>query len=194
VINSPLSNTGSVQANDRGLIVFEGTASGGTANIVGGGQIEFGAATSMGVKFAFESNGVLTLDDAPQYKGTISGFAHAQLIDLTDIAFANATESFGNGVLTVDDHAGDVAHIKFAGTFTIANFAFSDDGHGGTLINDPPAAKSAPSSGNPLTVLGLLGQYIASSFPMLLGGAASNAWTDVFHAVTPQPLLAHPHA
>jgi len=31
------------------------------------------------------------------------------------------------------------AGLNFNGSYTLANFKFSDDGHGGTLVIDPPA-------------------------------------------------------
>jgi hypothetical protein len=76
------------------------------------------------------------------YKGTISGFGQntTQKIDLADVSFSSAaTKTLAAGVLTVDDHAGHAAHIKFAGSLTLAKFAFQDDGHGGTLIGYSPA-------------------------------------------------------
>ena len=77
---------------------------------------------------------------AQHYTGTISGFGTntTQSIDLTDIQFATATESYANGTLTIKDGLGDVAHIKFSGTHTLASFNFQDDGQDGVLITDPP--------------------------------------------------------
>jgi hypothetical protein len=39
--------------------------------------------------------------------------------------------------LTVNDHGGHIAHIKFAGSFTTGSFTKADDGGGGTLLTDP---------------------------------------------------------
>ena len=125
----------------------------------------------------------------PPYKGAISGFGGntTESIDLVDVGFSSATtKSFAGGVLTVDDHAGHAAHIRFAGSFTLASFGLQDDGHGGTLITDPLAVESAPSAS-------LLGQHIAASLPAFVGDVTSHAWMDVSQAANPPPLLSHPH-
>ncbi len=198
VIASPLSNTGMLLSSGvQSLVLVESTSTGGSAIINGTGLVEFGAATTTGVKFAVGATGQLMLDDSIHYKGTVSGFGQntTQSIDLVDVAFTGSTtKSFAAGVLTVNDHAGDIAHIKFAGSFTLASFKLQDDGHGGTLITDPPVAKSASSDGTGFGLPGLFAQHIASSFPTLIGSIVSNAWMEASHAANPQPLLAHPHA
>jgi hypothetical protein len=83
---------------------------------------------------------------------TISGFGASDKIDLDYIAFGpNTTVAYApnnsntGGVLTVDDHNGDVANIalfvqsiaSFAGSF-----ALSSDSHGGTLVTDPAVAQT----------------------------------------------------
>ena len=98
------------------------------------------------------------------FKGVITGFGKLntdQSIDLLDIDPLTATKTFTAGspnVLTVKDSAGHTAQLKFGGSYTIANFNLSDDGHGGTLIKDPPAASPANVT--------LFGNYIAAGFPV----------------------------
>jgi hypothetical protein len=118
------------------------------------------------------STGELILDDSKHYTGTISGFGTntIQSIDLTDIDFASATESWANGTLTIKDSLGDVAHIKFIGSHTLASFNFADDGQGGVLITDPPVQSKAHSAN-----IALLANYMATSF-VDLGGLCAPCW------------------
>ena len=190
LIASNLKNTGTLNANS-GTILVAGTVSGtGTAVVNGTGQVEFGAASSNGVKFAVGSTGELILDDSKHYTGTISGFGTntTQSVDLTDIDFATATKSYANGTLTVKDGVGDIAHIKFSGTHTLASFNLQDDGQGGVLITDPPV-QSKPQTSN---VAALFGNYIASMFASASNGhgAIPTSWMDA-----PLPhLMSLPHA
>jgi hypothetical protein len=50
------------------------------------------------------------------------------------------------------------AQLKFGGSYTTVNFNLTNDGHGGTLIKDPPAASPAN--------VALFGNYIAAGFPV----------------------------
>jgi hypothetical protein len=49
------------------------------------------------------------------------------------------------GILTVNDHAGDIATIKFVGK---VNLNITDDGNGGTLVTDPPPASKLQNIAN----------------------------------------------
>jgi hypothetical protein len=48
--------------------------------------------------------------------------------------------------------------LKFGGSYTTVNFNLTNDGHGGTLIKDPPAASPAN--------VALFGNYTAAGFPV----------------------------
>ena len=188
-IASNLSNTGALYANNGTILIAGAVTGSGSALINGTGDVEFGAASSNGTKFAAGSTGDLVLDDSKHYTGTISGFGTntTQSIDLTDIQFATATESYANGTLTIKDGLGDAAHIKFSGTHMLASFNSQDDGQGGVLITDPPVS-SKTQIGN----VALFANYIASMFASAsLGhGAIPTSWMD---APLPQ-LLSLPHA
>ena len=95
------------------------------------------------------STGNLVLDHASQFAGTLINFSgdgtasNSNQIDLKDIAYAAGTsESYsGNatgGVLTVVDSQNHSAHISLVGDYTHSTFNLSSDGHGGTLVIDPP--------------------------------------------------------
>jgi hypothetical protein len=198
-IASALNNTGKLNTNG-GTIDVEGAVTGtGLATISSSGQVEFAAASSNGVKFAAGSTGELVLDDSKQYKGTISGFGAntTQAIDLADIAFASVTKSYAPaspntaGTLTIKDGLGDVAHIKFSGTYTLANFKLFDDGNGGTLIKDPPVSNHAVNEQSGLSkIISLLGSFIASFEPTNpQNSGVATSWIDSHNA----PLLVAPH-
>ena len=72
------------------------------------------------------------------FTGTGNGDpATSDKIDLRDISFASYTATYSNQILTVSDGI-DTAHIHFVGNYELANFHFSNDGFGGTLVTDPP--------------------------------------------------------
>ena len=192
-IASAVKNSGVLKSNG-GLIMTSGPVTGsGSGSIVGTGQIEFGAASSNAVKFETGSTGELILDDSAEYTGRVSGFgaSSVQSIDLADISFASATESYSaaNGTLTVKDTAGDTAHLKFSGNYTLASFHLADDGNGGTLITDPAVASKAQANS-----VALLGNYMASS---LVTSSRAHDSAPVAHErahdASP-PLLAVSHA
>jgi hypothetical protein len=65
-------------------------------------------------------------------------------IDLSDIAFASGTTlsfteapSNTSGTLSVSDGV-HTANITLIGQYTTAQFTKASDGHGGTLVGDPP--------------------------------------------------------
>lgn len=139
-----VANSGTLSAED-GTVVVAGAVTGtGSAQIRGPGEIEFGAASTNNVKFETGSTGELVLDESVKYTGTIVGFGLDQSIDLADINEATATLSYApnspntSGVLTINDHDGHVAHVKFDGTFSVGEFHLANDGGGGTLLTDPP--------------------------------------------------------
>jgi hypothetical protein len=145
IASSVTNSLGNLTANE-GEVVAAGAVAGGVAIIEGAGTVEFGAASTANTRFAVASTGKLVLDDAVQYTGTVVGFGAntTQSIDLPNVQFATLSKSYleaspnTSGTLTVKDTAGDIAHIKLSGTYTLANFTFVDDGNGGTLITDPP--------------------------------------------------------
>jgi hypothetical protein len=139
-----VANSGTLAA-DSGTVVIAGAVTGaGSAVIRGPGVVEFGAASTNAVKFVTGSTGELILDESVKYSGAIVGFGLHQSIDLADINEATATLSYApnspntSGVLTINDHDGHVAHLKFDGTFSLGEFHLANDGGGGTLLTDPP--------------------------------------------------------
>ena len=159
-VNGDISNSGLIWAHG-GNISIDGAATGtGGALIDGGATLEFAAASSSNVAFGEGQSGTLVLDNPTAYTGSISGLDAAgpqgsDVIDLKGIAFDAGTSwayadnagSNTGGTLaifeTVNGTTTAVNNIAFAnGDYTTANFLLTNDGHGGTLIAEPPT--SAP--------------------------------------------------
>jgi hypothetical protein len=110
---------------------------GGTLEIMSGGSA---AATSI----TFGGSGSLVLDNSTAFGGKIVGFGGPDQIDLADVGFGPSTTlaySSGplSGTLTASDGT-HTANLTLIGQYTAANFSLSADGHGGTLITDPPVS------------------------------------------------------
>jgi hypothetical protein len=102
--------------------------------------------------------GTLVLDQSVTFtagfQNSIVGFGGQDQLDLRDIVYdpntSKATFSENSdgtsGTLTV---TGDLTKANFPasivlyGDYTTANFALASDGHGGTLVTDPPAPTQA---------------------------------------------------
>ena len=103
-------------------------------------------------------------------------------IDLLDIDSATAQKtSYAAGVLTIKDTKGHTAQLHFSGAYTLGSFNLNDDGHGGTLLTDPPVAPAATAP--------LFGNHIAAAFPAASNGF--NGFAARFDTFT-EPLLAPP--
>jgi autotransporter passenger strand-loop-strand repeat protein len=122
-----------------GGIVSGATISGGELELASGGT-----AGSSTVTFA--GGGILKLDQSTAFTGLVAGFAIPDQLDLADIAFGSGTtlgfvEAGNNtsGTLTVSDGT-HTANILLLGQYAAGNFHLATDGHGGTLVTDPPLA------------------------------------------------------
>ncbi len=139
------SNSGILIADGGNIRIDTAVNDSGSATIFGTSLIQYGAASNDDVTFAVGATGTLILINSSAYTGHVSGFtgtgngnpATSDKIDLRDISFAAHTESYSNNVLTISDGV-DTAHINFVGNYELANFHFSNDGFGGTLVTDPP--------------------------------------------------------
>ena len=156
--------TGTTVNNGGGQYVWQGgvdndltVGSGGFAYVFGGGAVndatldggllqiaEDGTAGSSTITFT-SAGGTLRLDDSDHFDGQIAGFGVPGAIDFADIAFgAQTTLDYiegpgGNtsGTLIVSDGT-ITASILLLGQYLAANFNMASDGHGGTLVTDPP--------------------------------------------------------
>ena len=122
---------------------------GGEPITIGNGStLELATADSGPVSFA-GTTGTLQLDQPASFTGQVSGFAGADGIDLSTVGFSAGTTlgyapNAGNtgGTLTVTAGANSIS-IALLGNYMASSFALSSDGHGGTLISDPPPASQA---------------------------------------------------
>ncbi|WP_461314829.1 AIDA repeat-containing protein [Bradyrhizobium embrapense] len=118
--------------------------SSGNATIAAGTTLELPGASSATVAFQ-GATGTLKLDNSASFAGTVAGMTGADAIDFANISFANVhTPTFNgtssSGTLTVTD--GTVtASIVLLGNYMASTFTTSSDGHGGTLVVDPPATQ-----------------------------------------------------
>jgi hypothetical protein len=113
--------------------------------ITGSTDLQLLGPSNANVAFGAGSRGTLTFDESQAYTGTVAGLAPGNHIDLADISFGAHTtlgytpnNSNSGGVLTASD-ATHAAKIALLGQYAAASFAMASDGHGGTLITNPPA-------------------------------------------------------
>jgi autotransporter passenger strand-loop-strand repeat protein len=152
------ANGGNEQVLSGGTISDTTVSNGGYLVVSAGGTIN--GATINGATMEIASGGLagsntisygggaaLILDAAVSFGGKIAGFALGDYLDLRDVAFSSST-TFGfsgdtaSGTLTVSDGA-HTANIALLGQYVAANFNLASDGHGGTLVSDPPVIAAA---------------------------------------------------
>jgi hypothetical protein len=129
-----LANNGTIFEAAGNLIT--GAITGAGEIVVTPGTTTLGGAVGGGQTIAFASTGgTLALGDAPDFQGTISGFALGDIIDFSAVAPAAITgENFNNGVLTLDDPAGNIV-VNFTDPSSFADpLTFASDGAVGTEI------------------------------------------------------------
>ncbi len=134
-----------------GTEIVHGKASGGTIN---GGLLDVTRGGTASGTVTFVSGGTLELDAGAGFTGAIKGFGKPDLadrIDLRGIAFGTGTtksftEAASNtsGTLTVTRGTHTV-HLVLLGRYKTTNFNLATDGHGGTLVTDPPVAGGGAS-------------------------------------------------
>ena len=119
------------------------TATGNSAaTVANGATLHLGASYNGAVTFA-GSTGTLMLDNSTSFAGTVAGMTGSDAINLTDINFATIqTPTFNGdssgGTLSVTDGV-HTANIALLGNYLASTFTTSSNGHGGTLVVDPPA-------------------------------------------------------
>jgi len=173
-----------------GTLGISGTVTGGTAHIAGASALVFGGPSSADVTFDLSSAGILILDDATKFTGTVAGMLAnpTASIDLENIPFADgSTVKFNSSthLLTVTDAVtGITDKIKIsgsAGTFTATEAADTS-----TLITDPGPA---PHTAN----IALLGNYMASTFASIGNGHDNVPITTGSQAAAHEIPLTVPH-
>jgi hypothetical protein len=149
------------------------------------GEIVFGGST-----------GNLIVDHSSEFSGTIGGqLAIGDVIDFKDIsAGSNASLTYsGNnspGTLTVSDGT-HTANVALLGSYSLANFTASSDGHGGTSVVDPPLA-SSPQLSSLDQQIALFSQYMASDFASTSSSIDNNSLLGPDQLSIPPRLAALP--
>ena len=144
---STVNNTGVIEVNGGNLVVD--TTFAGSAEIIGASLLELGANSSgayssANIAFAAGATGILKLDHAEAFSGTVSGLDDNKL-DLGDITSGADTSIIysgdsAGGILTIVSKADptQVAHIQLTGDYLGSSFTAASDGHGGTSVTEVP--------------------------------------------------------
>jgi Bacterial Ig-like domain/Tryptophan-rich Synechocystis species C-terminal domain len=125
-----------------------------SATIAAGASLELVGADTASVTFQ-GANGALILDHSSTFSGEVIGLtgngnvASSDVIDLKDVAFGSARESYSGtatgGTLQVADALHDTANISLVGNYLNSTFSLYSDGNGGTLVVDPPVTQTPPA-------------------------------------------------
>jgi hypothetical protein len=144
VVESPVDNTGTLEADGRGAnLTLEDAVTGSGMGVIAGGTLQFDAAFNQDVDFVGESD-ELVLTRSQGYTRTLYGFSlvGGDYLDLRDIGFVGpreATVSRGAGkgeVLKVTDGT-HTAEFNLGDDYYLdVSFIAASDGAGGTLITD----------------------------------------------------------
>jgi hypothetical protein len=90
------------------------------------------------VDFAPGSTGIFAFDAPGSFSGTVAGLALGNYLDLVGFAYqGNSTPGYNAGTLAVTEGGGTI-DIALLGSYFAGSFVASSDGHGGTLVTDPP--------------------------------------------------------
>jgi hypothetical protein len=124
--------------------------------VIGAGEtVDPGGGFSGKVTF-FAETGTLKLDNSSSFAGTVAGLRGQDAIDFADIGFgANSSLGYSpnadnsGGTLSVGDGT-HTANIALLGNYIASSFVAASDGHGGTVVYDPPASGATDS--NPATL------------------------------------------
>jgi hypothetical protein len=126
------------------------TLSGGTLEVASGASISY-------LTFVTSAGGILELGASQSFQGSIAGFGSVrgvtEEIDLGDISFDKKTtkvsfkeaKDHASGTLTVTDGT-HTANLTLLGQYAAHNFGLSSDGHGGTIVTDPPSVVGSAAS------------------------------------------------
>jgi hypothetical protein len=119
-ITGSVNNSGVLTVGPGSVLRVDGEVTGGTATIYGSGKLELGGPSSVNVSFDPASNGILVLNSAEKYTGTIAGMDvnAAASINLIHILYTDQpTLNFdpANEILTITDtHVGRMRTINLS--------------------------------------------------------------------------------
>ena len=82
------------------------------------------------------------------------------------------------GVLTITQGTNTV-ELQLEGTYTLANFAIASDGHGGTLLTDPPVVRQNPGNAPAVIANGtVLEVNTPDTGEVTFSGTTGTLWLD----------------
>ena len=118
--------------------------SGGNLSITGNSELELFGASVANVTLASGSTGTLKLDASSQFTGTVAGLVLGNYLDLADLPYAGnaplySASGTNTGTLAVTEGAKTI-NVAVLGSYSADSFVASNDGHGGTLLEDPPSS------------------------------------------------------
>ncbi len=143
MVASGIVNSGVLWANGATLTVQGAVSGNGTATIDGIGTLDFEASTTANVVFGSGTGGTLKLGNSFHFNGTISGFGGSDVIDLANVAAANASISYHEntagtgGTLAISDGA-QTLELSLLGHYSADNFSIVADQLHGTSITYVP--------------------------------------------------------
>ena len=150
-----------------------------------GATLELAGTQSGPVDF-LASTGLLKLDNPASFNGAITGFtgdgtlSGSDQIDLSNVTYnssvqSDSTYNSATGILDVNNGS-NATVLHFAGSYSLANFKFASDGHGGTIVYDPPTTnQSIPTVGSANVVNGTTTTNNAAN-EILFGNGESNTF------------------
>ncbi|MDQ2801132.1 MAG: hypothetical protein M3Y41_00010 [Pseudomonadota bacterium] len=177
-VAASVADAGTIQANGGTLVVWGSVSGAGAATIAGGAALQLESSDNTGVAFADVTGGPLALAAPGGFAGTIAGFGGADTIDLINIGATGLSYSpsdSNGGVLTVLRNAGTLATLHFQGSYAASSFKLASDGHGGTLIEDPPLSRASGPTPLDFKVPGAIAAATAQApTPARVGGSAAS--------------------
>jgi hypothetical protein len=144
VLNSALSNSGTLWANSGSLTVEGAVTGSGNARVSGKATLEFAAVSNANTSFDAGAAGTLMLDQSGAFTGTIAGLAQGDRLNLADIGFS-AAPTLGyaanpagtGGTLTITDGS-HTTNLALLGQYASAGFQAAADQGGGTIVTYTP--------------------------------------------------------
>jgi serralysin len=153
-----IANGGTLEAWGGATLIIDDSITGTGGAVIGAdATLELAAADSGTIAFN-SPTATLILDHPSAFSGHIVGFtgdgtlAASDHIDLRGMTYRSVHASYDSstGVLDVSDGT-TTADIKLAGTYSLADFKFSNDGSGGTIVYGSPTSgqPAGAASGTP---------------------------------------------
>jgi hypothetical protein len=193
-ITGNIIGTGNILAQNNADLTIAGslTAFTGSLTIANNAVLEFGTADFGKVTFASGSSGTVKFDapltqpSSTTFAGTISGLTAKDFVDLADLPFTQGKMTYGysgtaaGGTLKITNQSTNQSvSLQLVGNYLNSSWTLSKDATGGTLVVDPPATSSPPTS--------TLDSLVAGDLPTASSFGLTNAQTTVQNPVGSPP-------